>query len=122
MKTKILILSFCLVFSLACLGTSSAVETIGQATMLVEVSPVFVLATVEPSVTVEPQRCAIVVAQTALHLRIAADVHSSSITHLPAGEMVQVLDDSDLDWWRVQVGEFEGFARSNYLQSVECGQ
>jgi hypothetical protein len=75
---------------------------------------------VDPTLTNAPLVCARVIAETAEHLRIDADYHSRSLTHLRSGQIVFVVDQANPDWWLVVRGAYYGYARSIYLKEVEC--
>lgn len=64
--------------------------------------------------------CAVVIAAESLHLRSAADPNAEVLTWLHSGAVVDVLDDSNPQWWRVKFEGVEGFARSSFLMDVEC--
>jgi uncharacterized protein YgiM (DUF1202 family) len=124
-KTTVLI--FCLVLaSLACLSTSGASVTDQQ---LVTVQHVygekpFAVGELEPVqvVTVESTlaRCAVVTADTALHLRSGSSVQDDVLTWILSGDVVALLDDANPEWWKVERGTITGYARSSYLREVEC--
>jgi len=108
---KFTIVIFCLAFSsLACLSTSSALIESDQRVIVATrneigqtISEPF--APVEPTSTNAPQLCARVVAIEALHLRGGASENDIVLTWLRSGVVVQVVDQVDEDWWRVQLGE-----------------
>ncbi len=123
---KILLTILCLAFvSLACLSTSGAViespEPVILATRL-EASQ----STSEPidlvgeSPTMAAPVCARVVAIAALNLRRSASSKAVVLAWLQFSNVVQVLDQSNAEWWRVRFDGVEGFARSSYLEQVEC--
>lgn len=124
---KIIISVLCLAFfSLACLSTAAAGDLdvsgeVGTAPALTNTP-----ATVDPvRETISPtlvtvQRCAVVIASEALHLRSGASESSAVLTWLKRGGVVQVVSDSYPNWTRVRFEGFEGFARSIYLQELEC--
>lgn len=124
-KTTVLI--FCLALaSLACLSTSAAGVTDRQLVTVQHVHGEKPLAVgeLEPVqvVTAAPTlvRCAVVTADTALHLRSGASVQDDVLTWMLSGDVVALLDDTNPGWWLVQRGTIKGFARSAYLQQVEC--
>lgn len=41
------------------------------------------------------------------------------IGHIPMGKTVDVLDDSDQNWWRIRYGEMVGYASASYLVRVK---
>lgn len=120
-------LFLCLAFlSLACLGsgagsslpavdesTPSQVSTMGAAA--IDEAPL----AMSPTLATVP-RCAVVIAAESLHLRGSASEHGAVLTWLNRGVVVELVDDSSPNWWRVKLGDLEGFARSIYLQESEC--
>lgn len=123
---KIVIVTLCLAFaSLACLSTSSGVVESGQregvATRF-EIGQSYSepVALAEPTLTNAPQLCAVVVALDALHLRGGSSADDIVLTWLRSGDVVEVLDQVNAEWWRVSFNGFEGFARSSYLQIARC--
>jgi len=123
---KITLALLCLALtSLACLQTAVVAQDIKVTT-----SPTFVKVQVlvaEPTSTevataaAEGQICARVVAIEALHLRTGANEHAIVLTWLKNGDVVQVIDQSDGDWWFVESSTGRsGYARSVYLQESEC--
>lgn len=73
-----------------------------------------------PTAGATTRTCARVIAETAQNLRELADLSSKILVHLQNGEVVQVLDQDNSEWWKVQRGDDVGFARSRYLQEVKC--
>jgi uncharacterized protein YgiM (DUF1202 family) len=124
-KTVVLIL--CLVFlSLACLETVAVADHAAIAT-----AATFLLITPDATLTLSPvaptrqatsaPMCARVTAIEALHLRTGANEHAIVLTWLKHGDLVQVIDQSDGDWWFVESSTGRsGYARSVYLQESEC--
>ena len=123
---KRLITIFCLAFfSLACLGTSAAVEAVGERDEVAtgsEIGQTYSepVAAAEPTLTNAPQLCAVVVAIDALHLRKGPSADDIVLTWLRSGDVVHVLDQGNPEWWRVEFEEVEGFARSMFLEEVRC--
>lgn len=124
-KTTVLIL--CLgIFSLACLSTAAA-ESVAVVEMITlapvgDASPELardVSPTRAPTLVTD-QRCAVVTADTALHLRSGSSVQDDVLTWILSGDVVALLDDANPEWWKVQRGTVKGFARSSYLREVEC--
>ncbi len=123
---KIMIVILCLAFfSLACLGTSAAVEAVGERDEVAtrsnldgHVSPA--AAAAEPTLTNVPQLCAVVVAIDALHLRKGPSADDIVLTWLRSGDVVHVLEQGNPEWWRVHFKSDIGFARSAFLEEVEC--
>jgi uncharacterized protein YgiM (DUF1202 family) len=112
---KVVTLFLCLaLMSLACLETSSAARLPPRTT-----NPTITL-TNKPIDSQPAQVCAVVTADTAQNLRLEADVASQVLTWLKNGEVVQVLDQVNVNWWHVKRGDDVGFARSIYLEKVEC--
>ena len=111
--------------SLACLQTAVLVESVptsgaptGTPTEIESGAVWFPSAL--PSQMAAESDCALVVAVRSLHLRESADYNSESLAYMWNGEEVQVLDDHNPDWWKVQRGDVVGYARSKYLLIVEC--
>lgn len=130
---KIIYLLFGLsLLSLACLqtamvadpaqtGTATAAEpTFASLTSNMEVGDGFDdLEQADPA-PANPQICAQVIAIEALNVRFGASEQDNVMTWLRSGEVVQVLDRSDADWWKIERQGVIGFARSVYLQESEC--
>lgn len=126
MKTKISILLCLVFFSLACLGSaaSSSIDAapIGDDHPTLTNVPMVEddhLPTLAPTLVTD-RRCAVVIADESLHLRGGPSEDDIVLTWLKSGEELQLLSNSDPDWWRVRFEGFEGFARSIYLQESEC--
>lgn len=127
---KIIFLIACLAFaSLACLE-SAAVVGPAQTEMTTTPEPTFVTQTIAISKTLTPtlslkgegeETCARVIAIEALNVRFGASDQDHVLTWLKSGELVQVVDRSDADWWKIERHGVIGFARSSYLEEVECG-
>lgn len=66
--------------------------------------------------------CAVVTADTALHVRKAAKVDSTVIGWLDRGDGVRVLDRANGDWWRIEREGVRGYARSVYLELKSCDE
>jgi uncharacterized protein YgiM (DUF1202 family) len=125
MKKILLTILVLALASLACLSTgSAAIESPAPeqvTTRLVAIEETSEPATVaEPTQTSTPILCAVVVAAEAQNLRNAPSVDAGILTWLNAGEVVQVVDDSNPDWWHVRSAKAEGFARSIFLVNAEC--
>ncbi|MBR3742281.1 MAG: SH3 domain-containing protein, partial [Clostridia bacterium] len=54
-----------------------------------------------------------------LNLRAGKGTTYTSIARVSAGETVDVLDDTDAEWWRVQYAGMIGYAMRKYLAPVE---
>lgn len=123
---KMIIMILCLaLLSLACLETSSSAiateQIIEVATRLEKMATITAPAMVKITiVTAEPETCAVVIADTAQNLRARADLFSPVLAWLKNGDVVQVIGQSDADWWHVKRGDDIGFARSIFLEVVEC--
>ncbi len=130
---KIICLLFGLsLLSLACLqtamvadpaqtGTATAAEpTFASQTSNVEVGDGFDDLEQGVPAPANPQICAQVIAIEALNVRFGASEQDNVMTWLRSGEVVQVLDRSDRDWWKIERKGVIGFARSVYLQESEC--
>jgi hypothetical protein len=126
MKQMILIVWVAVTATLACL--SATVIDAAQPILDPELATRFeteLTLTVMPSPLPSPmgrgdRACAVVIADEALHLRAWADEDARVIAWLLNGEVVQVDRKSDPDWWLVSRGYDLGFARSMYLEEVEC--
>ena len=123
MSFLVLCLAF---FSLACMSMAGAasiddVAPVGTSTTLINPSATAdtETQTMAPTET-QAQRCAVVVADEALHLRESASESSLVLTWLNHGVVVDLVENSDPNWWHVRFGKFEGFARSAYLVESEC--
>lgn len=123
---RMIIMFLCLAFaSLACLETSSnelptaALTAVATRTekMATDTAPAMVKAAPTEFVT---EICAVVIADTAQNLRSGAGSDQRILTQLAHGEEVQVIGQSNADWWHVKRGGDIGFARSIYLEVVEC--
>lgn len=111
--------------SLACLDVSGAVVSSVQPSQVAtrfEIPATVAAATVTPARTLTPsaQLCARVDALKVQNLRKLGSTSSWGIGYLHNGDVVQVIDKIDPDWWQVKRGEDIGFARSIYLKDVEC--
>lgn len=126
MKQMIFMIACLALNALACLGTASldggavVVDSTAAATMTQ--IPRAVAPTVGASVTPAPagERCAVVVAESSLHLRGEPSADGLILAWLDHGEIVIIVDQSDSDWWRVRIDGSAGFARSLYLRELEC--
>lgn len=127
MMKKIRYLLLCLVFfSLACMSMAGAARLdaespAGTATTLTNAAPALT-ATLAPTLALDlsGERCAVVIASESLHLRGGASENDIVLTWLDRDDVVQLVSDSDPNWWRVRFESFEGWARSIYLQESEC--
>ena len=123
---KLIIFFICLALaSLACLETSSNELPIKELTAVatrIENTPTNTAPAMVkiPTVTAAPEICARVIANTAQNLRARADLFSPVLAWLNNGDVVQVIGQSDPDWWHVKRGGDIGFARSIFLEVVEC--
>lgn len=128
MKRTIFMIACLALNALACLGTASldggavVVDSTAAATMTQ--IPRVVVPTVGATSTPAPagERCAVVVAESSLHLRGEPSADGLILTWLDHGEIVTVIDQSDSDWWRVRIDGAAGFARSLYLRDSECSK
>lgn len=124
---KISFLLLCLAFfSLACMSMAGAASIddaapVGTSSTLTNPSATAdtETQTMAPTET-QAQRCAVVVADEALHLRGSASESGDVLTWLNHDDVVQLVSDSDPNWWHVRFEGFEGFARSAYLVESEC--
>ena len=123
---KMIIMFLCLaLLSLACLETSSNAIATEQLTVVatrIENTPTNTAPAIVKisTVTAAPEICARVIANTAQNLRSGADPDYQILTQLAHGEEVQVIGQSNADWWHVKRGDDIGFARSTFLEVVEC--
>ena len=126
MTQKIVTILCLAFFSLACMSMAGAASI--DAAAPVGTSPTLTnpsatadteTQTMAPTET-QAQRCAVVVADEALHLRESASESSLVLTWLNHGVVVDLVENSDPNWWHVRFGKFEGFARSAYLVESEC--
>ena len=72
------------------------------------------------SATATNKVCAVVIAVEALHLRKGPSEDDIVLTWLKNGDVVQVVSDANIDWWRIDARGVSGYARSIYLQESEC--
>ena len=77
-------------------------------------------AAVAPSATIEPERCALVIASEALNLRNEANEHAAILEWLTRGEVVRVNGSTAGAWWHIEARGVEGYARARYLIIAEC--
>src|SRR5689334_21323985 len=125
---KISIFILCLALtSLACLQTAMAAQNISATASATFVKVQVYAADPTPSPSPkstndfgEVRRCARVVAIESLHLRQEASENSLHLAYMQHGEVVRVLDRSNVDWWFVERKGISGYARSVYLQESEC--
>lgn len=125
MKKLILISLTLAAASLACLGSAAVAEPTTSPT-----SATFVKVTEEAAgevfeipvldMTITSQTCAVVIAVEALHVRQGASVEDIVLAWLNNGDVVNVIDQADSDWWRIERDGIVGFARSIYLQERTC--
>jgi uncharacterized protein YgiM (DUF1202 family) len=123
---KMLIFIFCLALtSLACLQSAMVAGPVQTETAA---TPELVI---DPTPSPSPKStndfgegskvtCAKVIAIEALNVRFGASDREKVLTWLKSGELVQVLDQSDRDWWKIERGGKSGYVRSSYLQESEC--
>lgn len=112
---KILISILCLALSsVACLETSSAALVATPAPTAAEL-PRF-----DQMVPVAAAECARVAASDAVNLRNVSSAHGDVLTWLKHGELVRVLDSSNVEWWRVSFAGLEGFVKADYLEKTRC--
>ena len=64
--------------------------------------------------------CAKVIAIEALNVRNAPNETAVVLAWLKSGEVVQVIDNTHADWWRVKSIAKVGYVRSSYLKESEC--
>ena len=122
-KTTVLFFVILLVTSLACLETAAAAISVEKADASVTESivPTATL-TLTPALSLKGEggKCAQVIAIEALHLRNGANEKAVVLDWLRHGDVVQVIDQSEGDWWFVQHAGINGYARMKYLQEMEC--
>ena len=112
-KTIVLILCLTLI-SLACVTSATIAETILTATAEATIE------TPAQVATMSAMKCARVVAVEALHLRKGPSENDIVLAWLKHDDLVQVIDQSNADWWRIEVNGVVGFARAKYLQIGAC--
>lgn len=112
-RTLVLIVAIALL-SLACVQ-SAIVASEGA----IETPARFILST-EQEPTSSPHLCAVVTAVEALHLRDVPAADGLVLTWLKHGDAVRVVDQINGDWWRVRIGDLEGYARAAYLEVASC--
>lgn len=131
---KILFLIVCLaLMSLACLQTAMVSDPLqtGTATPAVENVKESLEPTAgeigldTPATNTQATRpaelsCAKVIAIKALHLRASGSDKAAVVAWLENGDMVQMKSTADPDWWFVEYAGMMGYARSEYLEEVEC--
>lgn len=124
---KMYSLILCLAFlSLACLGSGAAssidAESVpGTASTLTNTPAPGATDQATSAPTLLPiERCAVVIADEALHLRELSSETARVLTWLKRGDVVQVVSIANVQWTQVRFEGFEGFARSIYLQESEC--
>jgi uncharacterized protein YgiM (DUF1202 family) len=124
-KTFVLILCLALA-SLACLQEVPSAGVIVPAAAnlpdkIVSVTPGSnVLASTTLSAD-DGETCARVTAETAQNLRAAPGIDAQILGHMKSGEVVQVVNRLDPEWWLIERGGQMYYARSLYLQEAECG-
>jgi hypothetical protein len=76
----------------------------------------------EPTLTnaVPLRICALEQAEQAENLRLDADPDAKIITQLLHGDVVYVISQADPNWWFVESEARVGYARSLYLEIVDC--
>jgi len=124
MKKFILFIFGLSLLSLACLETAMVG---GPVQMGTSTAPSVATFTLTPALALKGegetpvvQICAQVIAIEALNLRFGASDQDIVLTWLRSGEVVQVVDQSDRDWWKIERNGEIGFARSIYLRESEC--
>lgn len=69
-----------------------------------------------PTVSPSPAPvCAVVTAETAVHLRTRPEASAPSLAHLLHGQRVIVLEGNG-DWWLVSSGKMQGYVRASWLE------
>lgn len=111
--------------ALACLQTASPAPEYLTEIAPVTSSPVIAAQTEEPAgavvwVSTPARRCVRVIAAEALWLRTGESEHTTSIGYLTSGEVVTLISDVDPDWWLVSRAGSLGYARSSFLELIEC--
>ena len=123
---KILILILCLaLMSLACLQSAVLVQPITASSKTESsvseptTNPVKGFATSVATQSAAPA-CAKVIAIEALNVRNAPNETAVVLAWLKSGEVVQVINKTNADWWRVKSTAKVGYVRSSYLKESEC--
>lgn len=136
MKKLILISLILAAVSLACLETSAIAEPVGPifaATFYAPTeNPAGAVYEIGDDLTLTPplslqgegdgarRSCAVVIAEESLHLRGGPSEDDIVLTWLLHGEVVQVIDKTDLNWWLVDFNGRTGYARAMYLEERTC--
>lgn len=136
MKKIILICLAVLGSSLACLQTAVIAETPSAFAPTVFASQTEYPAgavyeigdglTLTPTLSLEGEgeraqrSCAEVIADKSLHLRGAPGEHATVLTWLLNGDVVQVIDQANSDWWLVEFDGRTGYALADYLKERMC--
>lgn len=125
-KINLLVVISLVFFSLACLSTAATSSIESESSIVAErtltnAPAAAATSTTTPAPTLAPiDRCAVVVAIESLHLRGGPSEAAEVLTWLNHGVVVELVSDSDPDWWRVKLDDLEGYSRSIYLQESEC--
>lgn len=137
MKRFMIVISCLALISLACLGSAVSDQQLAISVPPVEaatteepagaVYDVLEILVAEPTLTKvespveEPRTCARVVALEALHLRNGPSENDIVLAWLKRDDLVQVKSKAIADWWLIEYESRVGYARSFYLEEVECG-
>jgi uncharacterized protein YgiM (DUF1202 family) len=123
---KLFLFLLFLAVNLACLSTTEPFATYPADTPISSGATMTPAATVMPSSSASPTEsgdaaCAVISADEALHLRAKASETSQSLAFMERGEVVELINSTNAEWWRIKRGELVGYARSKYLEKSECG-
>jgi len=124
---QIYLLLLALAFAaLACSKQAPAAEPVTVATSptsptSADLAPAGAAAAELDQVALDPSTgCARVVAEQALHIRAEADPSARVVAFAERGDLVRVISKTDSAWWLVSLEGVAGYARSSYLDPVDC--
>lgn len=116
------------IMSLGCLQTVVLAEQVALATSThVATSTLAVSGLDAPATSTQATRpavikCAVVVANEALHVRAEPNENALVLAWLKHGDQVKVISTANADWWLIKVGSVIGFARAIYLEQSACSK
>lgn len=124
-RTLVLLLGAWTMMSLACLSTlaqspASAISTPTGFTFLTEIDSGEVYEIPDRYTPWARETCRAIVLADALHLREEANPRARVITWLRRGDVVEVINCDNAEWWRVRYEFYNGYVHSKYLAKVEC--
>ncbi len=123
MKRKTISILICLaLMSLACLQTAMVANAPSEiATQTVAIRENTITPTT-PTHETPAQICARVIAAQSVNLRSGPSEHAQWLMWLLRGDLVRVVDQSNADWWKVEIDDVTGYVRSAYVGERECEQ